>query len=74
MPQFHETIYGKRFLDRQLPMLIEKLDMIANELKRSNDLKEHDYQVSRLDLKRLADDVAEYDYRLAQILDEVVKR
>lgn len=40
MPQFHETLYGKRFLKGQLPQLLKHLETIATELKRSNDLKE----------------------------------
>lgn len=42
MPQFHETILGRRFYENHIPKLIEKLDSIANELKRSNDMKERE--------------------------------
>ena len=33
MPQFHETGYGKRFFDGQLPALIRSLDRIADALQ-----------------------------------------
>lgn len=36
-PQFHETGYGRRFFDAQLPTLIETLGAIAHELKRINE-------------------------------------
>ena len=47
MPQFHETWYGKRFFDNQLPKLIEELsriadafNRIADSLEKENELKE----------------------------------
>lgn len=33
MPQFHETMYGKRFFDSQLPALIKALERIAIALE-----------------------------------------
>ena len=33
MPQFHETMYGKRFFDSQLPALIKVLERIAIALE-----------------------------------------
>ena len=33
MAQFHETIYGKRFFDSQLPALIKALERIAKALE-----------------------------------------
>lgn len=33
MAQFHETIYGKRFFDSQLPALIKALERIAKVLE-----------------------------------------
>lgn len=74
MHQFHETIYGRRFFDSQLPQLIKQLENIGNELKRANDLKGSCADKNPLDgLTRLADSVARYDYRIAQVLDELVK-
>lgn len=40
MPQFHETVYGKRFFDSQLPKLIKTLERIADALEKQNELKE----------------------------------
>jgi hypothetical protein len=74
MPQFHETVYGKRFFGGQLPQLIKQLENIGNDLSRINDLKGPCVSQDPFnDLKRLADDVARYDYRIAQILDEFLK-
>lgn len=42
MPQFHETEYGRRFLDQQLPELIRNIEKLNKELKRANDLKEEE--------------------------------
>ena len=39
MPAFHETIYGKRFFDKQLPELINTLKRIANALEKQNQEK-----------------------------------
>lgn len=36
MPQFHETMYGKRFFDSQLPALIKALERIAVALENKN--------------------------------------
>ena len=33
MPAFHETVYGKRFFDKQLPELIKTLTRIADVLE-----------------------------------------
>lgn len=40
MPQFHETWYGKRFFDSQLPKLIKEFGRIADALEKANELKE----------------------------------
>ena len=37
MPQFHETGYGKRFFDGQLPQLIKGVEKLGRELARFND-------------------------------------
>lgn len=36
MPQFHETQYGKRFFESQLPKLIKALERIADALEEQN--------------------------------------
>lgn len=42
MIPFHETVYGKRFFDKQLPDLIKALTRIADALENKNEKKEHD--------------------------------
>lgn len=39
MVQFHETIYGKRFFDSQLPALIKALERIAKALEKQEEKK-----------------------------------
>ena len=38
MPQFHETGYGKKFFQKQLPDLIKAMERIANALEEQNEL------------------------------------
>lgn len=38
MPQFHETGYGSKFFQRQLPDLIKAMERIANALEEQNEL------------------------------------
>lgn len=38
--QFHESMMGAKFFNSMLPKLINSLESISVELKRSNDLKE----------------------------------
>lgn len=38
--QLHETRYGIRFFDSQLPKLIKELGRIADALEKANELKE----------------------------------
>ena len=37
MAQFHETVYGKRFFDSQLPALIKALERIAKALEKQEE-------------------------------------
>ena len=39
MPAFHETMYGKRFFESQLPTLIKELKRIADALEEANKIK-----------------------------------
>ena len=39
MAAFHETQYGKRFFDSQLPKLIKVLERIADALEEANKQK-----------------------------------
>lgn len=40
MPQFHETGYGKRFFDHQLPQLIDAIRELGQQVARQNVLME----------------------------------
>lgn len=40
MAAFHETMYGKRFFDSQLPALIKQLTRIADALEKQNQAKQ----------------------------------
>lgn len=42
MPNFHETMYGKRFFDSQLPKLITALERIADALEKQNEIKQEE--------------------------------
>ncbi|MED3552520.1 hypothetical protein [Cytobacillus praedii] len=72
MPHFHETVLGRRFFEGQLPQFLNHLETIATELKRANDLKESHNDVNT-ELKRLVNEIAEVEPKLAQILDEYLK-
>lgn len=39
MPEFHETVMGKRFYEGQVPRIAKALEDIGKELKRQNDSK-----------------------------------
>ena len=39
MAQFHETMYGKRFFDRQLPALINSFEKVVGALEKQNETK-----------------------------------
>lgn len=40
MPQFHDTGYGHRFFEKQLPDLIKGLNRVADALEGNNESKE----------------------------------
>lgn len=42
MAAFHETTYGKRFFDSQLPKLIKSLERIADALEKQNQIKQEE--------------------------------
>lgn len=43
-PQFHQTGYGRKFFESQLPKLIDNIGKVAYELERANNLKEMEMQ------------------------------
>ena len=44
MPQFHETGYGRKFFEAQLPQLITNIGELTKETKRANNLKEKELE------------------------------
>lgn len=40
MPRFHETGYGRKFFERQLPDLIRAVERVADALEKQNQLLE----------------------------------
>lgn len=38
MPQLHETLYGRKFFDSQLPALIKEIGRLADAIEESNRL------------------------------------
>lgn len=40
MPRFHETGYGRKFFERQLPDLIRAVERVADALEKQNKLLE----------------------------------
>lgn len=38
MPQFHETGYGRKFFEADLPRLVRALERIATQLEAANEL------------------------------------
>ncbi len=39
---FHQTVYGKRFFDAQLPSLINAINRLAEAVEKQNEFKEED--------------------------------
>lgn len=44
MPQFHETGYGRRFFESDLPRLVRALERIATQLEAANKTDNADAQ------------------------------
>lgn len=47
MPNLHETGFGRRFFENQLPNLIRELGRIADALEKQNKLKEKEIERDR---------------------------
>lgn len=44
MPQLHETMYGKKLLEADIPSIVRYLSDISKEQKRANQLKEFELE------------------------------
>lgn len=49
MPNFFQTLMGKKFYEGDMPRIVRSLEQIAKELKRQNDLKESELKTKPLD-------------------------
>ena len=63
--QFHDTVYGRRFFEHQLPKLIggverlsEDVERLASAIERQNELKE--YQLGFTQLPDIKDVIKEF--------------
>lgn len=70
MPEFHETIYGRRFFDSQLPELIRNLGRIADAMEKQQKVTEHDIRIRAMD--ELIDALCDSNFSANNITDEVV--
>lgn len=59
MPQFHETGYGKRFFDSQLPALIKNLGRIADALEQVTVVNHNQDQLVKDNIDKLLDELAQ---------------
>ncbi|EHV0765086.1 hypothetical protein KZ725_003058, partial [Listeria monocytogenes] len=51
MVQFFQTHMGQKFYERDIPEMVRKLNEIASELSRSNDLKERELKIKERELE-----------------------
>ena len=59
---FHDTVYGRRFFEYQLPKLIEGIsdedvERLASAIERQNELKEYELGLTKLpDIKEVVEE------------------
>jgi hypothetical protein len=51
MPQLHETMYGKKLLEGDIPQIIRSLKKISGELEYANELKEKELKLKNIELE-----------------------
>lgn len=75
MPQFHETGYGKKFFEYQLPKLIKAIEKIGAELEMSNIRAEDKLTTpySKTTVVKAYDDAREYTLTIEGCSIESVK-
>ena len=75
MPQFHETGYGKKFFEYQLPKLIKAIEKIGAELEMSNIRAEDKLTTpySKTTVVKAYDDAREYTLTIEGSSIESVK-
>lgn len=50
MPEFYQTIMGRKFYERDVVDCVQQIKKIAQELERSNELKEQELQLKMREL------------------------
>lgn len=50
MPEFYQTIMGRKFYERDVVECVQSIKRIAQELERSNELKEQELQMKLREL------------------------
>ncbi|MBO0587738.1 hypothetical protein [Sporosarcina sp. E16_8] len=50
MPEFYQTIMGRKFYERDIVDCVQSIKKIAQELERSNELKEQELQMKMREL------------------------
>ena len=50
--QFHETVYGKRFFDSQLPALIKALNRIADQMQAEKEMSASPFPLADADTRK----------------------
>ncbi|MCM3638184.1 hypothetical protein M3152_10645 [Sporosarcina luteola] len=51
MPEFFQTMMGRKFYERDVVDIIEQLKKIVNEMERANELKERDLRIREQELQ-----------------------
>lgn len=81
MPQLHETIYGKRLLESDVPRGVKALETIAEELKKLNEENvgkattyiDEKAPTWREVLQQIANEISPFEPALARLLRQYVK-
>ncbi|MCM3711097.1 hypothetical protein [Sporosarcina luteola] len=51
MPEFYQTMMGRKFYERDVVDIIKQLKKIANEMERANELKERELRIREQELQ-----------------------
>lgn len=52
MPQFHQTMYGKRFFELDVPQMVGSLHEISKQLTHANSLKEEELKIRKREIEQ----------------------
>ena len=54
MPEFFQTMMGRKFYEKDIVDVVEHLKKIANEMERANELKEQELRIKEQELHILS--------------------